>query len=266
MASNLAGAACIGQHSVCVIRAALLDPDCSHQAGADAAWTSLGLITLTDSPEYDDDFNLEPLNGCGTKLYTVSEPGKIIRHNLTGDLGYHDWEMMALLFGGTTVLGKAGGPYAGKVIGWASRSPTDTTTQKSVYLEVITKNISATAGECTAASGASGYPPYQGHIYGGSSCAAPTARSNVTRQSSASPVSPPPTRTSAPAHGGTGLALPRWSTRSIRLRGTAKPSSTPSQQRRAAATAPTSPNLRPCEPDAARRRALGSAVQRSRAT
>ncbi len=162
MASNLAGATVIGQHSLCLVRAASLDADCSPLGGADSGWSSLGLITLSDSVEAADDFVLEPENGCGKTLFTYTDPGDITRHNLSGDFGYHDWEMMKLLFGGSTVLGKAGGPYPGKVIGW--QEPGAGANPPAVYFEVITQNISGTSGECV--SGVSGFPPYQGHIYG----------------------------------------------------------------------------------------------------
>lgn len=163
MASNLAGNSCIGQHSVCLLRAAQLDAACQPVGGIDSGAVSLGLITLNDTLEYADDFTLEPENGCGQKLYTYEEPGDLLRHTVSGDLGYHDWEMMELLFGGGLILGATGGPYAGKVIGW-NEPIKGAAAPNSVYLEVITKNVSADAGDCVAASG--GHPPYSGHIYG----------------------------------------------------------------------------------------------------
>ena len=51
MATNLAGnGQCLGQHSACLIRAALLDADCTPQGGVNAGIVNIGIIDATATP------------------------------------------------------------------------------------------------------------------------------------------------------------------------------------------------------------------------
>jgi hypothetical protein len=163
MASNLPGGTCIGQHSVCLLRASKLDSDCSPFGGADSGIVTIGIVTLTATPDIEEGVVIEPKNGCGTIAYTYTEEDKIKRWNLTGELVYHDWEAFLILFGGRQVVGAAGGTYAGMNIGHTPPDYTTTAQRNGVYLEVITRAVSAEAGDCAAAVG--GHTPYVGHIF-----------------------------------------------------------------------------------------------------
>jgi len=163
MATNLAGGVCIGQLNACVVRAARLDADCSPTQGADGGIVTAGLATLTADPDIEEGTLFEPKNACGDILYTYNLSDKIKRYNLTGEMLFFDYEMMVLLFGGSTVLGRAAGTYSGKVIGHAMPLFNAAATN-GVYLEVITQAISQDAGDCVTA--AAGAPAYIGHIFG----------------------------------------------------------------------------------------------------
>lgn len=163
MATNLAGGVCIGQHSVCLLRAALLEADCTVQGGADSGIVTSGIVTMTATPEYQDTTTFEPETGCGDIGFTYEKIGGLRRENITGELLFHDWEAMLILFGGTLVLGENPGPFADEVIGWCAPNYTDPT-PPSVYLEVIVQNAAAGFGEC-APPGAP-FPTYTGHIFG----------------------------------------------------------------------------------------------------
>jgi hypothetical protein len=165
MATNLAGGICLGQHSVCLLRAAALDTDCSPMGGADQAIVTLGIITLTAAFEYEDGRVFEPKNGCGTIGWTYEEADKIKRINLTGELLYHDWEMKQLLFGGSTITGHAtASAFPGKIIGYNVPN-FDATPNNGVYLEVIVRNVGAGVGDC-AGSGTAAFPYAAGYIFG----------------------------------------------------------------------------------------------------
>jgi hypothetical protein len=163
MASNLAGATCIGQHSVCILRAAKLDADCSPRGGADSGIITTGIVTMTASPDIEEGTQFEPKTGCGDIGWTYEEADRIKRFNLSGEILFHDWELMEVLFGGALILGGAGSDYPGKVIGWAAPSFTDAPTS-GVYLEVITKNVGQGVGDCSSATTA--FPTYQAHAFG----------------------------------------------------------------------------------------------------
>lgn len=163
MASNLAGETCIGQHSTCLLRAASLSADCSVVGGADSGIITTGIVTATYTPEYTDTRTIEPLNGCGDPLYSFVQPGKLRRGTIAGEIGFHDWEMKKILFGGTLVIGKAGGPFAGEVIGWSAPG-FDDPVPDPVYLEIIVKNVSAELGECASAENP--FPTNTGYIFG----------------------------------------------------------------------------------------------------
>lgn len=163
MATNLAGDICIGSHSVCLLRAATLGPDCAPLGGEDSGIVTPGIVTLTATPQVQDDTTFEPENGCGETLWTYSKLGRIRRYDITGEIGYHDWEMMEVLFGGELILGGAGGDYVGEVIGWALGDYTDPD-PAPVYLEIFVLNAGAGVGDC--AGGDTDFPPVSSHIFG----------------------------------------------------------------------------------------------------
>jgi len=163
MATNLAGGICIGQHSVCILRAAILDTDCSPRGGADSGVTTLGIVTMTASPDIEEGTVFEPKTGCGDIGWTYEEPSRTKRVNLTGDLLFHDFEMMKVLFGGQLIIGSAASDFATDVIGWAESNFTETA-PPAVYLEVIAKNVGQGVGDCSV--GGIEVPYATGHIFG----------------------------------------------------------------------------------------------------
>lgn len=163
MASNLAGGLCLGELNAAVFRAARLDADCSPTGGTNGGLVTAGLVTLTADPDIEEGTVFEPKNADGDIMYTYEEDDKIKRYNLSGEFGFSDFEMMELLFGGSTILGKAGGDFAGEVIGYADR-PYTAAPRNGVYLEVITRAIAEGAGSCV--SSATGTPVAFGHIFG----------------------------------------------------------------------------------------------------
>lgn len=164
MPSNLPGEGiCIGSHSVCLLRAARLNPDCSPEGGDSSGIISTGIITLTLTPEMQDDTNFEPEDGCGRTLWTYSKLGRVRRYTLAGSMGYHDWEMMELMFGGELIIGNATSGFDGEVIGWALDDYTEED-PPNLYFEVFTPNVGAGVGECT--TDVVDFPPVSGHILG----------------------------------------------------------------------------------------------------
>lgn len=159
----LPGDVCIGQRNVCILRAAQLDDDCSPLGGADSGVVTVGIVTMTASAEIEEGTIAEPKTGCGDIAFTVADPDVLKRYNVTGEILFHDVEMMQILFGGTLIEGAAGGDFAGLSLGWASPGP-DTPRGNGVYLEVISQNIGQGLGEC--GGGESGFAPYAGHIFG----------------------------------------------------------------------------------------------------
>lgn len=163
MASNLAGGVCIGELQACIVRAARLDSDCTPTGGVNGGIVTAGLVTLTADPEVEEGTVYEQKNACGDLLFTYEKDSKIKRYSLSGEFGFSDFEMMALLFGGSTVLGKAGGGFAGEVIGYADPLYTSAGTN-GVYLEVITTAIAEGAGNCVIPGSEAPYAI--GHIFG----------------------------------------------------------------------------------------------------
>jgi hypothetical protein len=163
MATNLAGGVNIAELQACVVRIALLDSDCTATGGTNGGIVTAGLVTLTAEPDIEEGTVYEQKNGCGTILFTYEKQDAIKRYNLSGEFAFADFEMLQALFGGTLVLGKGGGSYAGKVIGHADRLYNAAQTN-GVYLEVITTAITEGAGSCTVAGAAA--PVAIGHIFG----------------------------------------------------------------------------------------------------
>lgn len=163
MATNLAGGVCIGELQACIVRAAALDADCSPTGGTNGGIVTAGLVTMTADPDIEEGTVYEQKNACGDILFTYEKDSVVKRYNVSGEFGFSDFEMMALLFGGTTILGKAGGSFAGKVVGYADRLYT-AARRNGVYLEVITTAITQGAGDCVVSG--TGAPAAIGHIFG----------------------------------------------------------------------------------------------------
>lgn len=163
MSSNLAGGVCLGQLQACVVRAARLDADCTPTGGANSGIVTAGLVTLTADPEIKEGTVFEPETACGAIAYTYETEDVIKRYNLSGEFIFFDYEFMELAFGSTLILGKSGGPFAGKVIGAADRLYS-AAPRNGVYLEVITTAVAQGAGSCVASDG--GAPVAVGHIFG----------------------------------------------------------------------------------------------------
>lgn len=163
MATNLAGSINLGQLNACIVRAAGLNANCVPTGGVNSGIVTAGFITLTAEPDIEEGQVFEPKNGCGALIYTYEDENRIKRYNLSGEIGLFDYEMMALLFGGSLVLGKAGGTYAGKVIGYADKAY-NAVAGNGVYLEVIVQNVQPGAGACITSSAAA--PVATGYIFG----------------------------------------------------------------------------------------------------
>ena len=163
MATALPGDVCVFRKNACLIRVAALDADCSPTGGADSGIVSAGILTLTASPEVEEGTILEPKNGCGRIMATVSNPDILKRYNLTGEILTHDVELLYLLFGGALVKGRVSGSYNNMNIGWVSPGPSSPR-HNGVYFEVIAEQFAEGAGDCASAVG--GHVPYVGTIFG----------------------------------------------------------------------------------------------------
>ena len=163
MTTNLAGGINLGQLNACVVRAARLNANCVPTGGVNGGIVTAGFMTLTAEPDVEEGQVFEPKNGCGALLYTYEDEVRVKRYNLSGEIGLFDYEMMALLFGGSLVLGKAAGTYAGKVIGYADKAY-DAAPGNGVYLEVIVQNVQPGAGACISTSAVA--PVATGYIFG----------------------------------------------------------------------------------------------------
>ena len=162
MASALPGDICVGQHSVCLVRAALLGADCTPVGGADSGIITTGIVTATASPEFIDGASFEPLTGCGDIAWTYETRNKIRRMNISGELTYFDHEAMSILFGGDLIVGGAGSGFVGDNIGWASPWYTDAEAP-DVYVEFITLTAGQGIGQC--GNPGDPIPAAVGHIF-----------------------------------------------------------------------------------------------------
>ena len=148
---------CVGQHSVCLVRAAELGSGCSAKSGQDRAIVTAGIISATASPTIQPaEFFYAP-TANGETAWTFVSRARITGWTLTGELTYFDHEAMSLLFGGQLVVGGVGTSFEGDNIGWAS--PWEATPPSPpLYLEFITK--------AATADGSTGGPAAVGHIFG----------------------------------------------------------------------------------------------------
>jgi hypothetical protein len=163
MASALPGATCVGQHSVCIIRAASLNSDCTPVGGVDSGMITTGIITATATPELLDGQTFEQIDGCGDIAWTYETPARIRKYTLTGELTYFDHEAMSLLFGGTIIVGGSTSDFVGDSIGWAAPNYTDAAAGTN-YVEFITKVTGQGVGDCS--TGGAALPVAVGHIFG----------------------------------------------------------------------------------------------------
>ena len=162
MASALPGDICVGQHSVCIVRAALLDNDCTPLGGADSGIVTTGIVTATATPEFLDGASFEPQNGCGDIAWTFETKAKPRRVNISGELTYFDHEAMYILFGGDIIVGAGGSDFSGDNIGWGMPWYTDDESP-DVYLEFITLTAGQGVGQCYDPEDP--FPGAVGHIF-----------------------------------------------------------------------------------------------------
>lgn len=163
MSSNLAGGVCIGELQACVLRLARLNADCKPSGGTDGGIVTAGLVTLTADPVLKEEKEYEQENACGSLLFNRTRPAQVKSYRISGELGFSDFEAMALMFGGGTILGKAGGDFEGEVIGYYDPLYTDAP-GNGVYVEVITSTIESGSGDCFTSAG--GVPVAMGHVFG----------------------------------------------------------------------------------------------------
>jgi hypothetical protein len=162
MATNLPGGACIGQHSVCLIRAAQLTSTCAIEGGVDSGFITTGIISATATPVMLDGTTYEVINGCGDLAWEYTTPDKIRSFDVSGELAFFDHEAMEVLFGGALVVAVPGTPFAGKNIGWSAPLYT-AAAPNPIYLEFIVRTAVQGAGECTPAGTTTPYAV--GHIF-----------------------------------------------------------------------------------------------------
>lgn len=161
--SNLVGGVNIGELHAAVLRVARLNANCVPTGGADGGVVTAGLVTLTADPSIEEGQVLKPKNGRGTIKFRYTQRDVVDGYTLSGEVLFADWEFQALAFGGSTILGKAAGDFAGEVIGYAdplySAAPAN-----GIYLEIITDAVEEDAGDCIASDGST--PAAIGHIFG----------------------------------------------------------------------------------------------------
>lgn len=163
MSTNLAGAINTGQLGACIVRVATLDADCTPTGGTNGGIVSAALATATATPDVAQGKTFEPETACGYVPFTYERGSRIKRYNITGEMYFFDFELMLMLFGGSLILGKAGGTYAGKVIGHAMPKYNDTP-NNGVYLEIIVQAVAEGAGDCISSSAAS--VAWVGYVFG----------------------------------------------------------------------------------------------------
>lgn len=163
MPSLLPAAVNVGQYNACIVRVAKLDTDCTPLGGNNTGWVTAGLVTMTATPDVEEGTVFEPKTACGSIAYTIEDPDRIKRYNLSGEFVFFDVEGEEIMFGGSVIVGAGGGDYAGDNIGYAVPDYNSADTN-GVYLEIITRAVGEGAGDCIAAG--VGFPTYHGHIFG----------------------------------------------------------------------------------------------------
>lgn len=164
MATNLAGGGVeLGQHSACILRAAVLGSNCAPLGGADSGLVTGGIITMQASAEIEEGQRFEPKTGCGDIGFVFAKNDRVKWRNVSGDLLFADPEMKKILFGGKVITGNAGTGFAGLNSGWAELDFSDPD-PPAVYLEVITRLVSRQAGECSPSGAA--VPYARGYVFG----------------------------------------------------------------------------------------------------
>jgi len=165
MATNLAGGVCLGQLGACILRVARLDATCTPVGGADGGIVASAIATINAEPDVEEGTRFEPKDACGDLVFTFERQPRIKRYNISGELYFFDFELMTILFGGNLVLGAAGGPFAGKVIGHAMPNYS-TAPSTAVYLEVISQAVGEALGDCVPVTSGLDFPTHFGHIFG----------------------------------------------------------------------------------------------------
>lgn len=163
MANNIAGPVNLGQLNACVLRAARLNANCSVTGGVSGGLVTAGLVTLTATPVIAEGTDFSQKNACGTIMYDYTEDDKLTGWTFDGEFAFTDPEHATLLFGGSVIVGAAGGAFPGKSIGWAAPLY-NAAPRNGTYLEVVTTTIAEGAGNCISSSVTA--PVAFGHIFG----------------------------------------------------------------------------------------------------
>lgn len=165
MASNLAPPrVCFGQYNACIVRLALLGPDCRPTGGVNGGIVTGALVDLTADPDIEAGQVFEPKTGCGKLAFQARQQDIIKGYTISGNMIFYDWEMVFAMFGGTLILGKAGGSFVGQTIGHAEPLY-NSAARNGVYLEVITQVATSDGGDCPQTTGVAS-PAAVGHIFG----------------------------------------------------------------------------------------------------
>jgi len=150
---------CIGQHSVCLLRAAKVShagvPVGGAGSGIATAAVVSGAATLEITrPDFGDVTTVR-----GVQAYVPNPIPRYIAANIDVEIAVFDFSAMALLSGGTTLIGGSASDLTGDPIGWAAPAQT-ATPPLPIYLEFITRAVPDDAALATESIG------YVGHIFG----------------------------------------------------------------------------------------------------
>lgn len=155
-----AAVTCVGQYSVCAMRAARLDATCTPLNSLGSIVVTAALVSLAMTPDVEEGKKFEPKTGCGAIPWTAEEDDRIKRYTLNMELATWDYELVEILTGSPLIIGDGGTTYAAKVIGFESKGP-NSATYNGCSLELWTKT-SGSGGPCGPAST---NPPYVRHIF-----------------------------------------------------------------------------------------------------
>lgn len=145
---------CIAERNACVLRVTRLGADCAPLDGPSDGAILAAIATINMTQDVQEGIKYEPVDACGTLVYTAEDPDTIKRLNLTIELHKADFEGIELMTDAALVL-----DAGGDTIGYSSPGPL-TTHKNGVQLEVWTKT-SGSQGQCSN----DGTPAYFRHIF-----------------------------------------------------------------------------------------------------
>lgn len=145
---------CIAERNACVLRVTRLGADCAPLTGPTDGAIMAAIATINMTQDVQEGIKYEPVDACGTLVYTAEDPDTIKRLNLTLELHKADFEGTELMTDAALVLNGDG-----DTIGVSSPGPL-TVHKNGVMLEVWTKTAGG-QGQCSS----DGTPPYARHIF-----------------------------------------------------------------------------------------------------